>query len=308
MNVCPMTRSTGAEITGIDLREPISEGDAVALKRAWQDHLVIVLRGQDVSPEQLIAFARCLGPVDVGTAVRVFGDRTYPEIFALTNELQDGKPSDTRDVGWQWHTDLTYTTQPSSGAVLYAHAVPDSGGDTMFANMERAYATLSQPYQELLSRLEAIHDITNGRAATRRLTAIEEGEDVSAAFTAFLRNKPVIQPMVREHPETHRKSLLISETYIRQIYGMTLAESEPFLRFLLAHATAAENVYRHRWRVGDVVVWDNRSTMHKVVPDHDENVEPGAPGKVRRMSRVTLGGLPSGRPWVPEEPALAGAR
>jgi taurine dioxygenase len=292
VNVRPLTGSIGAEITGIDLHLPMSGEDAAAIRAAWQRHLVIVLPGQQLEPEQQIAFARLLGPVDTGSAVRVFSDARNPEIFVLTNETQDGKPSDTRDVGWQWHADLTYTLQPSSGAVLYALAIPDAGGDTMFANMERAYATLSPAYRDLVDRLETINDIRNGRAAKRRL-----GPEVpmSESFSAFLSNPPVVQPMVRVHPETGRRSLLVSETYIKQIDGMTLEESEPILRFLLAHATQPEFVYRHRWSSGDLLVWDNRSTMHKVVADHDEVVEPGAPGKVRRMHRVTLSGVPAGR-------------
>jgi taurine dioxygenase len=109
------------------------------------------------------------------------------------------------------------------------------------------------------------------------------------------KNAPVVQPLVSIHPETGRASLLIGETAVKQIFGMTVEESAPILQYLTAHATEPRFVYRHRWQVGDMLVWDNRCAMHKVVADHSENAEAGAANQVRRMHRVTLRGQPSGR-------------
>ena len=289
-----LTPTIGAEISGIDLRNPISAEDAAALRAAWQKHLVLVLPKQDIAPEQHIAFARVMGHVDSDSAISVFGHPKYPEIFLLTNEMKDGKPSDTRDVGWQWHVDLTYTLRPSAGAVLHALEIPETGGDTMFANMEAAFSALSPTYQQMLRGLEAVHDISHGQWWKKRNPAVVQ--DNSKTVRDFdARTPPVVQPMVRKHPDTGRESILVGQAVVDHIHGMTREESDPIIDYLTELATRPEFVYRHRWTRGDLLVWDNRCTMHKVVHDHNEAVAPGTKGQVRRMHRVTLQGAPSGR-------------
>ena len=287
ITIQPLAESIGAEIIGLDLTQPASDADKRAVREAWQKHLVLVIRGQKIKQDEHIAFARILGQLDVDNPNTVFGDGKHPEIFVLTNETKDGKPSETRDIGWQWHADLTYTTRPSAGAVLHAISIPERGGDTMFCNMQKAYETLSDKYKSFLREAEAIHDITNGQWFNKR--------DVKTIEAFASKNRPVVQPMVSIHPESGRPSLLIGETAVSQIVGMTVAESAPILSYLTQHATQPEFVYRHNWKVGDLLVWDNRCTMHKVVADHSEVAEPGSQGQIRRMHRVTLLGLPSGR-------------
>jgi taurine dioxygenase len=287
MRIERLTNTIGAEVLELDLRQPISSLIRAELKRAWLDHLVLVVREQEIDVAQHIAFASVFGTIDSDSAITAFSHPDHKEIFVLTNETKDGKPSETRDVGWQWHTDLTYTLCPSAGAVLHAQAVPDAGGDTMFSNMYRALETLSPAYRDLLRGLECVHDVSNGAWYRKR------AENAPQNFIS--RTRPVLQPMIRQHPETGRELLQIGEAVVRRIHGMTSEESASILHLLTEHSTRPENVMRHRWRRGDLLIWDNRCTMHKVVADHSDIVPPGTPGQVRRMHRVTLKGIPSGR-------------
>jgi taurine dioxygenase len=292
IGIHPLTDAIAAEIRGLDLRNPISDDIRTIIRQAWHKHLVLVVRGQTISPAEQIRFAGIFGDIDVDNPNKVFSDKEHPEIFILTNEMQNGKPSETRDIGWQWHADLTYTMRPSAGAVLHAVAVPEHGGDTMFANMYLAFESLSIGYKKLLQGLEAIHDFHNGQWFAKRTAD-------GAAPKVAPKNAPVIQPLVSIHPETGRASLLIGETAVKQFMDMTLEESAPILRYLTDHATQPQFIYRHSWRPGDLLIWDNRCTMHKVIADHAENADAGSAGKVRRMHRVTLRGQPSGRRLYP---------
>jgi taurine dioxygenase len=288
-----LTAAIGVEVHDLDLTRPLGEADRRALKEAWLEHLVLVVRDKtDLTPEMHIDFAKSFAPADDANFVSFYGHDKHSQIVVLSNETQDGKPSETRDIGWNWHADLTYTLRPSSGAVLHAQAVPEVGGDTLFTNMRLAYERLSPAYQRMIEGLECIHDFTNSEWYVKRREA-----DPSAEVR---KTPPVVQPMVRIHPETGRKSLYIGQTAVAQIHGMTKQESKPILDYLHAHATQHDFLMRHRWRRGDLLVWDNRSTLHKVVHDHDSVVAPGTPGKVRRMHRITLEGQPSGRPFAAE--------
>jgi taurine dioxygenase len=290
MRVEKLTAAIGAEVLGLDLSRPLSEAERRELKAAWLEHLVLLVRGQTgLTPQRHVEFARVFAPIDDRNFVSKYSHPDHREIVVLTNEMEDGKPSETRDIGWQWHADLTYTLRPSCGAVLHATAVPDVGGDTMFANMHLAFERLSPAFRKMIDGLECVHDFTNGAWYRKRHEAAPQAE--------VRKTDPVIQPMVRRHPETGRKSLYIGETAVSHVHGMTREESGPLLDFLHAHATQHDFLMRHRWRPGDLLVWDNRCTLHKVIHDHDSVVEPGSPGKVRRMHRITLEGEASGRPF-----------
>jgi len=287
MDIRKLTPSIGAEIHGLDLTRPISPLDAAALRQAWQDHMVLIMRGQGhLTPEQHIAFSAVFGELDVATTLSPFCHPDHPEIFVLTNEMKDGKPSVTRNIGWQWHTDLTYTTRPSAGSVMHAQRVPAAGGDTMFANLCLAWETLSPAYRAMLEPLNAIHDFTLAREFSRR--------DPKAMGDMAARTPPVRQPVVWTHPGSGRQALMVNETVVAQFDGMSREESATILDYLFAHSSRHEFIYRHRWQSGDILIWDNFATMHKVVHDHVENAEPGHPEHVRRMHRTTLKGRDSG--------------
>ena len=190
----------------------------------------------------------------------------------------EGRSYVARNAG-SWHSDLSFTNRPTSLTFLFAKELPSVGGDTMFANLIMAHDALSPALRELLGPLEAVHDFTLGSTYLR----------ASAEEQAELRrlNPPVAHRIVRAHPETGRKSLFLGDR-MRTIVGMTEAESRPLIDFLNRHGARYEFLYRHRWTVGDLVVWDNRCTTHFAVGDHD-------PRELRSMLRCSLVGCETGR-------------
>jgi taurine dioxygenase len=198
----------------------------------------------------------------------------------VTNEPKpDGQPSDTKYTGRQWHSDMSFTTAPSLGSLLRSIAVPEVGGDTLFANMTMAYDALSGGMKKLIADLHGIH-----LSGTRKIANDNSG--VTRAEEQKRLNPPVAQPVVRVHPETGRKALYIGEK-VKRFDGMTEAESAPLIDFLVGHATRPEFVYRHQWKKHDLVVWDNRCTMHQALGDFDET-------QLRHLERTTVLGTPSG--------------
>ncbi len=280
MEVRPLANALGAEVSGIDLAKPLRPGEAEALREAWHAHLVLVFPGQRLSPAAHIAFSRHFGELDRHEALPRYRHPDHPEIFMITNHEVDGKPSATRNTGRQWHNDLSYTTRPATGALLYCRECPPVGGDTMFANMYRAYETLSKPMRDFLDPLWAVHDVMGSRDLRKR----------DPAQVAEIRrlNPPVAQPVVRTHPQTGRKALNVHEMMCTHFVGMSREESRPILEFLYEHSTPHENVYRHRWQVDDLLMWDNRCTLHIALADY-EHTSP------RHMLRTTLLGEPMGR-------------
>ena len=178
-----------------------------------------------------------------------------------------------------WHSDLSYTPRPTTATFLNAQQLPDVGGDTMFANQYMAYETLSPRLQALIEPLEALHDVAAGTAFA------QVSPETQAEFKR--RNPPIAHPLVRVHPETGRKSLFVGRT--RSIVGMTDEESKPLLDFLNRHATRYEFIYRHRWSLNDLLMWDNRCALHYAIRDYDMK-------QVRLMQRCSLLGDKVGHP------------
>jgi len=204
----------------------------------------------------------------------------HPEILMVTNEPKpNGEPSDSKYTGRQWHSDMSFTLAPSMGSLLRSIAVPAVGGDTMFANMYMAYEALSAGMKKLIADLRGIH-----MSGTRRIANSETG--IPRAEEQKRINPPVAQPVVRMHPETGRKALYIGDK-VKSFDGMTEEESRPLIEYLVQHATRPEFVYRHQWQANDILVWDNRCTMHCALGDFDET-------QLRHMERTTVLGTPSG--------------
>ncbi|CAN5328233.1 hypothetical protein BH10PSE17_BH10PSE17_01370 [soil metagenome] len=181
--------------------------------------------------------------------------------------------------GQQWHSDLSYTTRPSLGSCLYSLRMPSSGGDTLFANMILAYESLSPTLQRLIENLSVVHDITNGKTYWNRTP-----EQIAESRK---RNPPVVQSMVRNHPPSGRRALFISEWMCNRIVGMTREESRGILDFLFQHVSRPEFTFRQVWQPGDVLMWDNRATIHMALADY-------APGEPRELLRTSLVGEPMG--------------
>jgi len=271
----------GAEILDIDLTRPLDPGIFAEIYQCWLDHLVVVIPGQHaLTPEQHLAFSRRFGEVDHNESSPSYRLKGYTEVIELTNRpTADGKPSPSRDVGRKWHSDLDFTLRPTKASLLWCGQLPEVGGDTMFANMIAAYETLSSGLKKTLEGLHAVYDVAAGLRQ-------EDHRDPAIVNELTSLSRAVAQPVVRVHPETGRKALFISERAVR-FEGWTDAESQPLMRYLCAHATRPELTWRKQWRTGDLLIWDNRSTIHLALADYDRS-------QIRTMRRTAIQGTPSG--------------
>ena len=279
ISVEPLGYALGAAVTGLDLTRDVSVEDMAAVHAAWLKHLVLVFPDQRITPAQHMGFSARFGTLDKhDSQPRNYLDPEHAELLMITNKAVDGKPSDTRNTGRNWHTDLTFTLRPAKGALLLCRENPPVGGDTMWANLYLAYETLSTKMQAFVGTLEAIHDAS-------LIKNIEQRDPVKVAELKA-KNPPVVHPVVRTHPETGRKSLLVGQR-IRRFVGLSDEESAAILGFLNEHAMSPEFVYRHRWSVNDLVLWDNRCTQHIALPDFDQRL-------ARHMVRCSLEGEETG--------------
>jgi taurine dioxygenase len=274
----PLGFALGSEILGVDIRERPSPASVAAINAHWQNHHVIAFRGAMLVPDQILAFASAFGNLDNHDSTPAYRHPDIPELLQVTNRPNNGKPSETRNTGRNWHSDYAYTGRPAGGSLLYCDTRPPIGGDTMFANMVRAYETLSPKMQEVVDSLEAVYDIS--------LTAGLGNRDPAQTAEVKRLNPPIAHPAARIHAASGKRALYVSER-VSHFHGMTQAESQPLIDFLCAHATRPENVYRHQWQEGDLVCWDNRTTMHMALVDFDET-------QPRHMYRATLIGEKSG--------------
>jgi taurine dioxygenase len=255
-------KALGAEIDGVDLAEPLAASTLAAIRKAWLDHLVIRFRGQVLSDPQLIAFSALFGELDP-PGPNPYGRPflpEHPEMNVISNiKGQDGVPIGGLGDGEAiWHADMTYTENPPMGAILHALEVPPSGGDTYWANLYLAYETLPATLKKRIDGRNAIHDATYNSAGLIRKGYAELTDP---------RKAPGAQhPLVRTHPETSRKSLFLGRRRNSYVVGLELAESEALLDELWAHATRPELTFRQQWRAGDVLMWDNRCTLHRRDP------------------------------------------
>ena len=280
MRLRKLSYALGAEVCGIDIAKPMSESTFGEIYQAFLAHGILLFRDQDITREQHIEFSRRFGALDRHDALPRDRHPEYPELLMVTNEPKpDGSPSDTKYTGRQWHSDMSFTTAPSLGSLLKCYAVPEVGGDTLFASMYAAYDALSAGMKKMIADLHGIH-LSGTRKLANSTTGILRAEEQKRI------NPPVAQPVVRTHPETGRKALYIGEK-VKRFDGMTEEESAPLVDYLVRHATRPEFVYRHQWRKHDILAWDNRCVMHQALGDFDET-------QLRHMERTTVLGTPSG--------------
>ena len=281
IDVRPLTGVLGAEIRGVDLSRELDDATFAEIREAFHRHLVIYLPDQDISNEQHLAFARRFGPL-----------QRIPQLHSVegAEDLQKirREPTDTgRIVGENWHTDSTYMQEPPAAVVMRAIDVPEFGGDTGFLDMCAAYEALSPAYRALLEPLNAVHSAsrTFGTAA-RGYDKQFQANNVRTDLDVAMGDRECLHPMVCTHPGSGRKFLYVNKVYVQRIEGMTVEESAPILNFLYEHASRFDLTCRVRWRNGMLLVWDNRASMHKAIPDY--------PGKFRYLVRATVaGGRPS---------------
>jgi taurine dioxygenase len=275
-----LSYALGVEVCDVDVARPMSEARFGEIYQAFLNHGILLFRDQDITREQHIEFSRRFGELDRHDALPRDRHPDYPEILLVTNEPKsDGSPSDSRYTGRQWHSDMSFTPVPSLGSLLRGITIPEVGGDTVFANMYLAYETLSQGMKKMIADLHGIH-----MSGTRKINNLQSG--IPHAEEQRRLNPPIAQPVVRVHPETGRKALYLGDK-VKRFDGMTEEESKPLIDYLNKHATRFEFIYRHQWRRNDIVVWDNRCTMHLALGDFDETQR-------RHMERTTVLGTPSG--------------
>ena len=277
MAIRRLSGAFGAEIQNIDVAGELDDTTIAQLRDALAAHCILLFRDQKLTPAQHIAFTKRFGPLQELT-LGSYLHQDHPEIFVVSNKPVAGKPSDTRNTGRHWHTDMCYTPTPCRGSLLYALEVPPVGGDTVFANMQRAFDTLSDGMRAMIEDLRTVHDLSRVPDFKNR------DPEATAKFVSD--NPPVEQPLVWAHPDSGRRSLLLSQHITGRFKDMTEAESKPLIDYLIGHATRIENTYRHQWRVGDLIFWDNRSVMHCAPGDYDmSNL-----ANRRHMHRTTLSG------------------
>jgi taurine dioxygenase len=271
----------GAEVTGIDLRQSLDDATIAEIRMAWLEHLVLCFPNQTLSRHEFVTFAGRFGPLDDNRFVMKNRDADTPYIRLLTNKPVAGKPWDGYTEGQSWHSDLSHTERPSPGSFLLAKEVPDIGGDTIFANMYMAYETLSPTFQKMIEPLSAVFDLTLWPNNKNRTDPLVDA--------VLKKRPPVVQSIVRTHPETGRKALFLDQSKMRCIVGATEEESRPILDFLNRHATTYEFTYRHQWAVNDLMMWDNRCLLHLAGSDYDMQRQP------REIWRCGLYGPKEGR-------------
>lgn len=251
----PMTATIGAEVTGVDLTQPLDGTAAAEVRSLLHEHLVLVFRDQQITPEQHIQFAAAFGPIKLPPVRTKHGGT--PEINVVDQERPKGEGADN------WHNDNTYTTKPPMGSVLALRKLPEAGGDTMFANMYTAFSALSPAMQDLCRGLTATHDVTGSVSK-----AIAQGHSNADLGAIQKQLPPVVHPVVLPHPETGREALFVNVNSTVRINELTDTESAMLLDLLFEHVRQPLFQLRVRWDESSVVFIDNLAAQHYAVPDY----------------------------------------
>ena len=266
MEIVPLNPVLGAELLGLDWSAPLADDILDGIHKALLDHRVLVARGAELTPEEHVALGERLGEVEVHAFFPNLGPG-HERVSVL--DSNDGTQAS------MWHTDETFLERPPMGTLLHAQVIPPFGGDTCWTNMAAAYEALSPSMQRYLEDMTAEHGLAR-IAEMKQRAGHASREEVGRAIAEDRRSR---HPVVRIHPDTGVPSLFVNPTYTRWLDGVPQEESEAILRLLFAHATQEKFVYRHRWTAGDLVIWDNRSTMHVALAGFQGH---------RRMHRVSV--------------------
>jgi taurine dioxygenase len=275
IEIVPTGAALGAEIRGVDLARPLDDTTFATIERAYDRYGVIFFRDQHITPPQQVAFTRRFGEIEFN----IFGERWSvpgsPEIVVVSNVTEGGQPIGVRRAGENWHSDMCYTARPPRGTMLYALEIPDlfglSLGDTEFASAAAAWDALPEPLRQKLDGRRAVFDFTGRkRAFPPKQTEID-------------RYPPVTHPIVRTHPSTGHKCLYVMRDDCTGVEGIAAEEAEALIAALADHIVKPAFVYRHQWRPGDLLLWDNCTVQHRAIQDYD------LPQR-RLMHRTTMGG------------------
>jgi len=262
-----------AEVSGLDTDTPPNAAVAAQLREAFREHPVLCLRTSGLTPERYLDIAGIFGNVQ-RQLLRAHRDAAFPDISYISSDQKDDLGTGQRVVfGSHWHTDDSYQAEPCSATMLYAKVIPESGGDTQFTNMYAAHDTLPDDLKERIDGRRAIHTYRSRRNVSHvpKRTAEEEAE-----------TPPVEHPLIRTHPDTNRKAVYLNPNRVDGVVGLSVKDSDTLLDRLLAHCVQRKFVYRHKWQPHDILVWDNRCSMHKASDDYH--------GQKREMMRILIAG------------------
>ena len=274
LKICPLHDTFGAEIIGVDISCDLDDATMAEIEAAWHRYSILLVRGVEMTPAQHIAFTRRLGPLHVMEPPE-FNLPGYPEVLVVSNVVKDNVPLGIKRAGWGWHSDGEDKARPNAGSFLYAMKLPPSDGDTLYADTYAAFAALPDDVRRKIMGRRACFS----RARFHQIYY----PDLPPLTEEQKRARPDIwHPIARRHPHSGWTSLYIGRWAYR-IEGMPDREAEELVRYLQAFATRPEFVYRHKWKVGDALLWDNRCAQHCATPFDDTKYE-------RHMQRTTLEG------------------
>jgi taurine dioxygenase len=263
LSIRNLDAALGAEIAGLDVSKPLPQADIDAIEQAWRDRLVVVMHDQNLSDPQLIAFSRNFGELDP-PGPNPYGQpflKEHPELNVISNVVEDGKPlGNLGDGEAVWHADMTYVDVPPKAAMLHALEVPppEAGGNTYFANMFEAFETLPAELKKAIEGKVAVHDASRNSAGMLR-KGYRDVTDVRQTVGAR-------HPLVRTDPKTGRKALFLGRRPNAYVMGLSVADSDALLDALWAHATQSRFAMCHEWKVGDLLMWNNLSVLHRRDP------------------------------------------
>jgi taurine dioxygenase len=258
MQVVASGAALGAEVRGVDISRPLDDTTLAAIKQAWDQHLVLVFRGRRLSDPQLLDFSRCFGELDP-PGPNPYGAPflpDFPELNVISNVMENGRPIGNLGAGEAvWHADMTYIEMPPKASILHALEIPPSGGDTYFANMAAAYDTLPADLKQRIEGKKAIHDAAHNSAGMLRK---------GYADVTDVRETPGARhPLVMTDPQTGRRALFLGRRPHAYVMGLEVDESEALLDALWRHVDDPALAWRHNWRVGDLLMWQNLRVLHR---------------------------------------------
>ncbi|MBK17467.1 MAG: taurine catabolism dioxygenase TauD [Rhodospirillaceae bacterium] len=258
MQINKLTDSFAAEVVGARISDDMSTADLQTIMDAFIAHQVIVIRGQSMTPVEQKNFSRNFGELVLHISSKNKHE-DHPELLILSNKKIDGKWVGATNAGDEWHTDTQYTAKPCKCTMLHALEVPEEGGETGFINTYAAYEALDKKTKDRLVNLRGVNSWN--RLRNPRVKVPEQHGDGKSVYD--IGHPDVFHPIVRTHPETGRKALYVSPRHTLHVDGMDPEESEDLLQKLFAMQQRPDHIYIHKWQLGDVLIWDNRCTLHK---------------------------------------------
>lgn len=277
MQITSLTPEFGSTISGLDLSKNFNESEFAELHQIFIDRKFLVFKNQNLSPESQINFSKRFGPLLVHV-LEQYNHPAYPEIFRLSNKVVDGVPMGITDGGSYWHSDFAFHQKPAKTTILYALEIPKEGGNTLFANMEAAYEALSDDWKKKLAGLKAIHRYRKRNTNNTQTTQVDLSEEQKK------KTPDMIHPLIRTNPDSGKKAIFAHPGMTAEIVDLSPKESQEILDFLFSHTIKSEFRFEFNWSVGDVVMWDNRVTMHSATT---RNLPPD---QYRTIYRTTVQG------------------